>query len=153
MGTTSNCLWWALNGVSLQFAWSKCGTTVRESPYTDMILLWVLSISREYWVYWTLLAKNLEISDFWVWVWGIEIFHRSKFSPATGVSDFVWNCYQFLHTEHFLFFPIRAIRTPVRAMRIPFFFFKSWAICVVRTLFLIFTSSCIRTNFFFQFVQ
>jgi len=44
-----------------------------------------LSISREYWVYWTLLAKNLEISDFWVWVWGIETFHRSKFSPATGV--------------------------------------------------------------------
>ena len=32
-------MWWALNGVSLQFAWSKCGTTVRESPYTDMILL------------------------------------------------------------------------------------------------------------------
>ena len=39
MGATSNCLWWALNGVSLQFACSKCGTTVRESPYTDTILL------------------------------------------------------------------------------------------------------------------
>jgi hypothetical protein len=39
VGATSNCLWWALNGVSLQFACSKCGTTVRESPYTDTILL------------------------------------------------------------------------------------------------------------------
>ena len=63
---------------------------------------WALSISREYWVYWTLLAKNLEISDFWVLVWGIETFHRSKFSPATGVTflllnlvgfSFHWNMY------------------------------------------------------------
>jgi len=38
-GGQSNSLWWALNGVSLLFACSKCGTTVRESPYTDMILL------------------------------------------------------------------------------------------------------------------
>jgi len=38
VGATSNCLWWALNGVSLQFACSKCGTTVRESPYTDTVL-------------------------------------------------------------------------------------------------------------------
>jgi len=38
VGTTSNSLWWALNAVSLLFAGSKCGTTVRESPYTDMIL-------------------------------------------------------------------------------------------------------------------
>jgi len=35
----------------------------------------------------TLLAKNLEISDFWVWVWGIETFHRSKFSPDTGIRQ------------------------------------------------------------------
>jgi hypothetical protein len=39
VGTTSNCLWWALNCVSLLFACSKYGTTARESPYTDMILL------------------------------------------------------------------------------------------------------------------
>jgi len=39
VGATSNSLWWALNCVSLLFACSKCGTTVRESPYTDMILL------------------------------------------------------------------------------------------------------------------
>jgi len=38
VGANSNCLWWALNCVSLLFACSKCGTTVRESPYTDMIL-------------------------------------------------------------------------------------------------------------------
>jgi len=39
VGATSNSLWWALNGVSLLFACSKCGTTVHESPYTGMILL------------------------------------------------------------------------------------------------------------------
>jgi len=39
VGATSNSLRWALNGVSLLFACSKCGATVRESPYTDMILL------------------------------------------------------------------------------------------------------------------
>ena len=39
VGATSNSLWWALNGVGLLFACNKCGTTVRESPYTDMILL------------------------------------------------------------------------------------------------------------------
>jgi len=39
VGTTINSLWWALNGVNLLFACSKCGTTVRENPYTDMILL------------------------------------------------------------------------------------------------------------------
>jgi len=45
VGATSNCLWWALNGVSLQFACSKCGTTVRESPYTDTILFGPISVS------------------------------------------------------------------------------------------------------------
>jgi len=35
VGTTSNSLWWALNGVSLLFACSKCDTTVREIPYTS----------------------------------------------------------------------------------------------------------------------
>jgi len=35
---TSYRLWWAINGVSLLFAAAKCGTTVRENPYTDMIL-------------------------------------------------------------------------------------------------------------------
>jgi len=39
VGATSISLWWALNGVGLLFACSKCGTTVRESPCTDMILL------------------------------------------------------------------------------------------------------------------
>ena len=63
---------------------------IRRKPpnlgtFREKSVKWVLSISREYWVYLTLLAKNLEISDFWVWVWGIETFHLSKFSPATGV--------------------------------------------------------------------
>jgi hypothetical protein len=39
VGVTSNTLWWALNDVGLLFASSKCGTTVCESPYKDMILL------------------------------------------------------------------------------------------------------------------
>jgi len=39
VGAASNSLWWALSGVGLLFACSKCGTKVRESPYTDMILL------------------------------------------------------------------------------------------------------------------
>jgi len=39
VGATSNSLWRALNGVGLLFACSKCGTTVRESPYTGLILL------------------------------------------------------------------------------------------------------------------
>jgi len=39
VGATSNSLWWAINGVGLLFARSKCGTTVRESPYTGMILM------------------------------------------------------------------------------------------------------------------
>jgi len=38
VGVTNYFLWWALNGVSLQFACNKCGTTARESPYTDTIL-------------------------------------------------------------------------------------------------------------------
>jgi len=46
VGATSNSLWWALNGVSLLFACSKCGTTVRESPYTDVILLGSFSYER-----------------------------------------------------------------------------------------------------------
>jgi len=37
VGATSNSLWWAINGVGLLFA--ATNATVRESPYTDMILL------------------------------------------------------------------------------------------------------------------
>ena len=54
--------------------------------FREKSLEWVLSISRDYWVYLDITCKNLEISVFWVWVWGIETFHRSKFSPATGVT-------------------------------------------------------------------
>jgi len=38
VGVTSNSLWGALSGVGLLFVCSKYGTTVREIPYTDMIL-------------------------------------------------------------------------------------------------------------------
>ena len=30
---------------------------------------------------------EFEKRELWVWVWGIETFHRSKFSPATGVQS------------------------------------------------------------------
>jgi len=48
VGATSNSLWWALNCFSLLFACSKCGTTVRKSPYTDMILLWYVLDTHEF---------------------------------------------------------------------------------------------------------
>jgi len=47
---------------------------------------WVLSISRDYWVYLDITFKSFEILEFWGEFWKIETFHRSKFSPATGVT-------------------------------------------------------------------
>jgi len=38
VGVTSHSLWWAINGVNLLFATAKCGTMVRENPYTDIVL-------------------------------------------------------------------------------------------------------------------
>ena len=51
-------------------------------------LKWVLSISRDYWVYLDNTLQSFEIWEFWGEFWGIETFYRSKFSPATGVTPF-----------------------------------------------------------------
>ena len=45
-----------------------------------------MSISRDYWVYLDITCKKFEIWEFWVWVWGIETFHRSQIDPATGFT-------------------------------------------------------------------
>ena len=47
---------------------------------------WVASISRDYWIYLDITCQSFKIWEFWGEFWGIETFHRSKFSPATGVS-------------------------------------------------------------------
>ena len=54
---------------------SKKWRTFREKS-----LKWVLSISRDYWVYLNITCKNFEIWKFWIL--NFEIW---KFSPATGV--------------------------------------------------------------------
>ena len=48
---------------------------------------WVASISRDYWIYLDITCQSFKIWEFWGEFWGIETFHRSKFSPATGVSN------------------------------------------------------------------
>ena len=48
---------------------------------------WVLSISRDYWVYLDITLQSFEIWEFWGEFWGIETFYWSKFSPATGVRQ------------------------------------------------------------------
>ena len=47
---------------------------------------WVLSISRDYWVYLDITLQSFEIWEFWGELWEIETFYRSKFSPATGIT-------------------------------------------------------------------
>ena len=47
---------------------------------------WVLSISRDYWVYLDITLQSFKIWECWGEFWGIETFYRSKFSPATGVN-------------------------------------------------------------------
>ena len=46
---------------------------------------WVWSISRDYWDYLYITIKSFKIWEFWGEIWGIETFHRSKYSPATDV--------------------------------------------------------------------
>ena len=48
---------------------------------------WVLSISRDYWVYLDITLQSFKIWEFRGEFWGIETFYRSKFSPATGVTE------------------------------------------------------------------
>jgi len=72
VGATNNSLWWATNGVSLLFAAAKCGTTVRENPYTDTIMFFTKSGTRTCLVQmikWKQEFRNLisggQDSDFW----------------------------------------------------------------------------------------
>jgi len=51
------------------------------------LLKWVLSISRDYWVYLDITLQSFKIWKIWGEFWGIETFYRSKFSPATGVRN------------------------------------------------------------------
>ena len=63
----------------------RCIKILRIRRKTPM--KWIVSISRDYWVYLTLLWKISKISEFWGEFWGIENFSRSKFSLATGVTQ------------------------------------------------------------------
>jgi len=49
---------------------------------------WVLSISRDYWVYLDITLQSFKIWEFWGEFSGIKTFYRSKFRPATGVKQF-----------------------------------------------------------------
>jgi len=59
---------------------SKITRIRRKNP-----MKWVLSISRDYWVYLDMTLQSFKIWEFWGEFWGIETFVLSKFSPATGV--------------------------------------------------------------------
>ena len=48
---------------------------------------WVLSISRDYWVYLDITLQSFEIWELWGEFWWIETSYRSKFSFATGVTS------------------------------------------------------------------
>ena len=48
---------------------------------------WVLSISRDYWVYLEITLQSFKIWEFWgEFSEKIETFYQNKFSPATGVT-------------------------------------------------------------------
>jgi len=58
----------------------KCWEFERKNP-----LKWVVSISRNHWVYLDITWKSSKIWEFWGKVPRIEIFCQSKFSPATWI--------------------------------------------------------------------
>ena len=61
----------------------RCSKILRIRRKNPMKWLkWVLSISRDYWVYLEITLQRFKIWEFW----GIETFYRSTFSPATGVT-------------------------------------------------------------------
>jgi len=62
----------------------KCRELERKIP-----LKWVLSISRDYWIYVDIIWKSSKNSEFWGKVPRIETFSSSKFDPATGVKETV----------------------------------------------------------------
>jgi len=54
---------------------------------------WIVSISRDYWIYFDITWKRSKNSEFWEKVPRIGTCLSGKFSPATGVSfavDFLW---------------------------------------------------------------
>ena len=63
----------------------RCSKILRISRKNPM-MNWIVSISRDYWVYLDITWKSSKISEFWGEFWGIETFYRSKFGPATGVT-------------------------------------------------------------------
>ena len=68
---------WEFEGNS---RWSKILRIRRKNP-----MKWFVSISRDYWVYLDITWQSFKIWEFWGEFWGIETFHWSNFSPATGV--------------------------------------------------------------------
>jgi len=48
---------------------------------------WVLSISRDYWVYLDITLQSFKIWEFWGEFWGIETFYWGELSPATDVKE------------------------------------------------------------------
>jgi len=66
----------------------RCSKILRVRRKNPM--KWVLSISRDYWVYLDMTLRHFKICEFWGEFWGIETFDRSKFSPATGVRHSKW---------------------------------------------------------------
>jgi len=65
----------------------RCGKILRIRRKTPM--KWVVSISRNYWVYLDITLQSFEIWEFWGKFWGIDTFYRSKFSPSTGVIEWL----------------------------------------------------------------
>jgi len=63
----------------------RCSNILRIRKKIPM--KWVLSISRNYWVYLYITLQSFKIWEFLGEFWGIETFYRSKFSPATGVRS------------------------------------------------------------------
>ena len=61
----------------------RCSKILRIRRKNSM--KWFASISRDYWIYLDITCQSFKIWEFWGEFWGIETFHRSKFSPATGV--------------------------------------------------------------------
>jgi len=66
---------WEFEG---NLSYSKILRIQRKNP-----MKWVLSISRDYWVYLHITLQSFKIWEFWGEFWGIETFHQSKFSPAS----------------------------------------------------------------------
>jgi len=66
----------------LRFTCSKIPRIRKKNP-----LKWVVSISRDYWIYFDIIWKSSKDSEFWEKVPRIGTFSSSKFSPATGVRQ------------------------------------------------------------------